>query len=98
MISLTLVFISYNRGLDHAENGRFEDSITAFTKAVNLQPNNINLFIERAESYLQLCDFQSAIINYKRAHSLEPHNPYLYEKLAFIYYLQVKSLNIVFQF
>lgn len=46
-------------------------------------------YVQRAEAYLQLCDFQSAALDYKHAYSLEPQTEAYHQRLAFIYYLQV---------
>uniref|UniRef100_A0A4W4HE75 Tetratricopeptide repeat domain 16 n=1 Tax=Electrophorus electricus TaxID=8005 RepID=A0A4W4HE75_ELEEL len=41
-----------------------------------------------AESYLQLCDFNSAALDYKHACYLKPQTRANFDRLAFIYYLQ----------
>ena len=40
----------------------------------------------RAEIYLEMCDFQSAILNYKKVCSLLPDEPKHFERLAFMYF------------
>nr|CAB3267325.1 tetratricopeptide repeat protein 16-like [Phallusia mammillata] len=82
----------FNRGIELSNEGRFESAISSFSKAINLQPTNVNCYVERAESYLQLCDFRSAHLNYKKAFSLEPHNPDLFDKIAFISYMEGQCL------
>ena len=57
-------------------------------KALIMQPNNIECFILLGDTYLQLCDFKSAILNYKRVCILEPENEEYFSKLAFTYFLQ----------
>uniref|UniRef100_A0A3Q2UP65 Tetratricopeptide repeat domain 16 n=1 Tax=Fundulus heteroclitus TaxID=8078 RepID=A0A3Q2UP65_FUNHE len=54
-----------------------------------------SLHVSQAEAYIQLCDFQSAAECYKRASVLEPgaYN----DRLAFIYYLQVKVPTLFVQ-
>ena len=49
-------------------------------------------YIERGEKYLQICDFQSAILNYKKACILDPDNDEHYSKLALIYYIKGQCL------
>lgn len=48
-------------------------------------------YVQRAEAYLQLCDFQSAALDYKHACSLQPQTEAYPQRLAFIYYLQVQQ-------
>ncbi len=48
-------------------------------------------YVQRAEAYLQLCDFQSAALDYKHACSLDPQTEAYPQQLAFIYYLQVQQ-------
>lgn len=48
------------------------------------------LYVSQAEAYLQLCDFQSAVVSYRHACLLEPQAKTLHTRLAFIYYLQVR--------
>uniref|UniRef100_A0A3B5AI92 Tetratricopeptide repeat domain 16 n=1 Tax=Stegastes partitus TaxID=144197 RepID=A0A3B5AI92_9TELE len=68
---------------------QYEKAAVCFTKALNLQPEQ--LYVSRAEAYLQLCDFQSAAASYKRAWILQPGA--FSRRLAFIYYLQVRTLT-----
>lgn len=69
----------------------------------NYLPLNINhilhshypqtqFYVQRAEAYLQLCDFQSAALDYKHARRLEPQTEAYHQRLAFIHYLQVQEL------
>lgn len=51
------------------------------------------LYVARAEAYLQLCDFKSAALNYKYVCYLEPQKKAYFHRLAFIYYLQVTILD-----
>ncbi len=67
-------------------------AITSLNKSINLKPTSTNCFVQRAEAYLQLCDYQSAILNYKRACVLDPENFTHYCRLAFIYFFQGQCL------
>lgn len=51
------------------------------------------LYVARAEAYLQLCDFKSAALDYKYVCYLEPQKKAYFHRLAFIYYLQVTILD-----
>jgi len=69
------------------ESGLYK-CITYLNKALFSQPNKVEYYILLGDSYLQLCDFKSAILNYKRVCILEPENDEYFSKLAFIYFLQ----------
>lgn len=86
---ITIFHSSFTQGIEHSQQGQFEAAITCFNKATNLQSQSISFYIERAETFIQLCDFNSAALNYKHAYTLEPHNPFLSDKMAFICYLEV---------
>jgi len=53
-----------------------------------MSPDDYNLYILRGEVYLRLCDYNSAIMNYKRVCILNSEDEGCFSKLAFIYYLQ----------
>ena len=71
---------------------QYEEAVKCFTKAINLQPKHIEYYTQRGEAYLQLCDYQSAILNYKEACILDADNPQYYNRLAFIYYFSGQCL------
>ncbi|XP_055775136.1 tetratricopeptide repeat protein 16 [Salvelinus fontinalis] len=94
-----LINILTKKAIEHYENGeeamaesQFSKAVTFFTKAINLQPKQTQLYVSQAEAYLQLCDFQSAVVSYRHACLLEPQAKTLHTRLAFIYYLQGQCL------
>ncbi|RXN22660.1 tetratricopeptide repeat 16 isoform X1 [Labeo rohita] len=70
----------------------FDKAVSCFSKAILLQSHQTEFYVQRAEAYLQLCDFQSAALDYKHAYSLEPQTEAYHQRLAFIYYLQGQCL------
>ncbi|XP_069039498.1 tetratricopeptide repeat protein 16 [Lepisosteus oculatus] len=82
----------YDRGLEAMSGAQWAQAVTCFSKAISLQPEQARLFVCRAESYLQLCDFQSAALNYRRAWSLQPESEAFRCRLGFIFYLQGQCL------
>ncbi|XP_008301892.1 tetratricopeptide repeat protein 16 [Stegastes partitus] len=80
----------YRSGTEAMGRRQYEKAAVCFTKALNLQPEQTQLYVSRAEAYLQLCDFQSAAASYKRAWILQPGA--FSRRLAFIYYLQGQCL------
>ena len=70
------------------EKDGYQEAISYLTKAIVLDPDNFDYFTLRGETYLLISDFQSAILNYRRACILQPENDRVFKRLAFIYYLQ----------
>ncbi|EDO34517.1 predicted protein, partial [Nematostella vectensis] len=74
------------------EDGQHYKAIACFNKAISLKPELIKYYTARGESFLQICDFQSAILNFKKACILDPENDEYYSRLAFIYFFQGQCL------
>lgn len=93
MLNIIPYFFSFNDGVTYLSD--LEDhnqAITSFNKAISLKPEVVKNYIARGESYLQICDFQSAILNFKKACILDPDNDQSYSRLAFLYFLQGQCL------
>ena len=86
------VLFSSVKGQVCMEEEQFEDAVRCFTKAINLDPKHIDYYTQRGEAFMRLCDYQSAILNYKKACILDPDNPQHYNRLAFIYYFYGQCL------
>ncbi|XP_037387465.1 tetratricopeptide repeat protein 16 [Pygocentrus nattereri] len=82
----------YQAGKEAVTQLQFERAVSCFSKAITLQPDQTQFYVERAEVYLQLCDFNSAALDYKHACYLEPQTKTHFHRLAFIYYLQGQCL------
>lgn len=82
----------YKRGIRQSDKGEYQAAVVSFTRALNLRPFEVQCYVERAEAYLHLCDFNSAYLNYKKAHALEPEDALIYNKVAFVAYLQGQCL------
>ncbi|XP_018424634.1 PREDICTED: tetratricopeptide repeat protein 16 [Nanorana parkeri] len=82
----------YERGLHCLSQEEWEKAVISFTKAINLCPEKIELYVQRAEAFLQLGDFQSAAVNLQKA-CADPNPPLEHiELLAATYYLQGQNL------
>lgn len=82
----------YEAGVGAMSKSQFDKAVSCFSKAILLQSHQTQLYVQRAEAYLQLCDFQSAALDYKHACSLQPQTEAYPQRLAFIYYLQGQCL------
>ena len=83
---------SYDDAEEHIKVKHYEKAVNCLNKAINLQPKTVLYYVERAEIFLHLCDFSSAILNYKRACVLEPDNYTFYCRLAFLYFFYGQCL------
>ncbi|XP_068104675.1 tetratricopeptide repeat protein 16 isoform X3 [Hyperolius riggenbachi] len=82
----------YEKGLLCLSQEEWEKAVISFSKAINLCPEKIELYVKRAEAFLQLGDFQSAALNLQKACSdANPSEEHI-KLLAGTYYLQGQSL------
>ncbi|XP_048368119.1 tetratricopeptide repeat protein 16 [Sphaerodactylus townsendi] len=72
--------------------GEWEKAIACYTRALNLDPNKVEPYEQKAEAFLQLCDFQSASLHFRKAYFMTPRKKECLAHLAFILYLQGQSL------
>jgi Flp pilus assembly protein TadD len=64
-----------NYGLYLLERGRPEDAISAFTKAVDLNPDNLQAFVGLGEGYRQAGRVKEAQRWYRAALRMDPNQP-----------------------
>jgi len=88
----TAVIDHYEKGIKLADESKYEEAILHFTKAINLRRSETQCYVERAECFLQLCDFSSAYLNYHKAHLLEPNDTLIKDKVAFVAYMHGQCL------
>ena len=83
----------YDAGIALLEEARFEASIPYFSKAIFLYPEkDMNFYFQRAEAYFALCDYTSAISNYRKACSLPDADGTARD--AFVRALDAKAMSI----
>lgn len=76
----------YKAGLNFKENNKHKDAITQFTKAIELNPNYVNAYIERAYSYESSDQLDLAFEDFKRALVFETKSPQIYYNAGRICY------------
>lgn len=64
-----------------------EGSIAAFSKAIFFVPQDAAYWAHRAEAYIALGDFKSALLNYRKAVRLDPDVYDYKQRLACVHYL-----------
>jgi tetratricopeptide (TPR) repeat protein len=74
----------------YSAKSQYNDAVLCLNKAINLCADNVEFYVNRAECFIHLCDYQSAILNYKKACLLAPD---IYTgRLAFVFCLQAQCL------
>lgn len=83
---------TYREAAENIKRGDHRSALAQLSKVVLMHPQESVPYAQRAECYLALTDFQSAILNLKKACLLEPADSALgrrcYNRLAFVYFLQ----------
>ncbi|XP_007942560.1 tetratricopeptide repeat protein 16 [Orycteropus afer afer] len=74
------------------EQEDWETAVLLFSRALHLDPRLVDFYALRAEAYIQLCDFSSAVQNLRRAYSFEPENTKFQERLTLVLHLQGQCL------
>lgn len=84
--------LHFNKALKSKEEDDHVSVIFYANKSLGVKGEQVRCYVERAEAYIHLCDFQSAILNYKKVCLLEPASEQYYDRLAFLYFFQGQSL------
>ncbi|XP_071881514.1 tetratricopeptide repeat protein 16 isoform X3 [Anas platyrhynchos] len=84
----------WQKGLEFSSCGQWEEAIICYTKAIGLDPQRVaELYEQRAEAFLQLCDFQSAALNFRKVLALGPaREQHCLARLALVLDLQGRCL------
>ncbi|XP_074871957.1 tetratricopeptide repeat protein 16 [Carettochelys insculpta] len=80
------------RGKEFFSQGEWEKAVVCYSKAINLDPQQVEFYVQKAEAFLQLCDFQSAVLNLRKAYSLSSAKEEYVVCMASILYLQGQCL------
>jgi tetratricopeptide (TPR) repeat protein len=68
----------FQRGLEKAQQGLFEEAIAYWTKAIALDPNDVVTYYNRGNAKSDLGDKRGAILDYDKALKLNPNFALLY--------------------
>ncbi|ETV84682.1 hypothetical protein, variant 3 [Aphanomyces astaci] len=78
-----------------ARQGKFDKAIMCYNKACFVNPDDCTLYSARGNAYTKLCDFKSAISNYKKLLSMQSNPPQaIKEEIAEVFNAQGYSYLI----
>ncbi len=75
----------YNKGVEYGQQGRFDDAIAEYSKAIELDPNFAEAYSNRGNAYRALGEIQRAIADYAEAILLNPQDAGTYASRALAY-------------
>lgn len=74
-----------NRGLLYSKVGNYQEALIDFTKAIELNPADANIYSLRGDIYLIIEDYTNAYNDYLQAIKLDSNNPQYYRQMALAY-------------
>ena len=77
------------------DSGNFDDSILAFTEALNMDPSRPDAYLGLGWCYAMIDDLQSSLSNLELAIVNDPANPDGYASMAFVYLAQNEHASAV---
>ena len=75
----------YNKGVEYGQQGRFDDAIAEYSKAIELDPNLAEAYGNRGNAWRALGEVQRAIADYAEAILLNPQDAGAYAGRALAY-------------
>ncbi len=76
----------YKTGLEFSENKNYNDAITQFTKAIDIEPDYANAYIERGRAYKQQGQIKKASEDFDRATIFITNDEELFYESAQLFY------------
>ncbi len=64
----------YAAGIDHLNEGEYEEAIAAVLSAVVIDPNRYEAYVVQGDAYMSLERFEKALSVYQKAYDLAPEN------------------------
>jgi tetratricopeptide (TPR) repeat protein len=76
------------QGNGYYDEGDYEQAIAAYTRAIELSPDNVDAYYNRGNAYFFLLEYERAIANFDHAIVLNPDQALAYRNRGAVYYLQ----------
>lgn len=74
----------HQKGLDHASRREYAEAIIAYTRAIEIKPNEAEYYSDRAVAFFHTDQGQYSLADMNKAQELEPGKGYRYSSRAFI--------------
>ena len=74
----------HRKGLDHASKNNYAKAIVAYTRAIELDPDEAEFYSDRAVAFFHTDQAQHSLTDMNKARELEPNKGYRYSSRAFI--------------
>ena len=68
----------FDSGLEYSQGGEHQKAIANYTRAINLEPQNAKIWVNRGTAYRTLRQFEKAIRDLDKAIRLDPQNAKAY--------------------
>lgn len=75
-----------NKGVEYGKKGKYDEAISEFTKAIELEPELAQLYYNRGNAYTKKGSYDEAILDYTRAVELKSDFTDAYNNRAVAYY------------
>ncbi|MCP4364404.1 MAG: tetratricopeptide repeat protein [Planctomycetes bacterium] len=76
----------YNRGNAHLHKGEYEEAISNYTKALEIEPQSAEVYASRGLAYSQIGQNDKAISDFNKALEINPQYALAYNNRAVVYY------------
>jgi tetratricopeptide (TPR) repeat protein len=76
----------FKKGYDYNEQKEYDNTIDAYTKAVELNPRYLKAYTNRGNAYFYKGQYDLAIADYHKAIELNPQDPLAYNNRGLAYY------------
>ena len=70
----------------HQQDGKLEDAVSDFSRAIGIESDTAEYYLERAGCYRNLRDYTSALNDLERVIDLEPNQVESYNRRGLIYW------------
>ncbi len=81
-------WLYYNQGNAHYEEGKFDEAIEDYKKAIGIESEFTEAYNNLGNAYGRKGDYDNAIANYTRAVNISPRFGKAYVNLGYAYYLK----------
>ncbi|MGM0408827.1 MAG: tetratricopeptide repeat protein [Bacteroidota bacterium] len=74
-----------NRGATHQKLLNFDQALEDYSKTIQINPDNPNVYLYRGSLYYQNSDFNEAIDDFSKVINIDPQNPYAFYNRGMVY-------------